>query len=196
MTEVKGDKMTFISSWDSDLQVWCVGQNIRKMAATFVCIHVAFFTSALWQLSWDMLSQQGLTIPVIFSCEGNFACSIFLWVAHNDFCVTIFADFFKKLYLVLVAHWLGPNPFEKGFIFLTKMKNFLSGKNSSQCLCFPFGLTRYFYPDGAASGNLWHTSVLHLFLFVPLGIDNYSFSKILSTWHIFAESRAFVWKSG
>ena len=136
--------------------------------------------------------QSQLYFPVKRILPAQFC----LWVAHNGLCLTSFADFFKKLYLVLISHWLGTNPFEKGFLFLTRMKNVLSGKNTSQCLCFPFGLTWYFYPNGAASGNLWHTSVLCLFLFVPLGMDNYSFSKIHNTWHIFDESRAFVWKSG
>ena len=134
--------------------------------------------------------QSQLYFPVKRILPAGFC----LRVAHNGFCLTSFADFFKKLYLVLISHWLGTNPFEKGFLFLTRMKNVLSGKNTSQSLCFPFGLTWYFYPDGAASGNLWHTSVLHLFLFVPLGMDNYSFSKIHNTRHIFDESRAFVWK--
>lgn len=44
-TEGKGDKMTFnfpLGLDDFRLLVY-VGQSIRKMAATFVCIHVALF---------------------------------------------------------------------------------------------------------------------------------------------------------
>lgn len=158
---------------------------------------VPSFKSAFWQQPWDMLSQFGFDNPTYIFPFRWFSLPETLWVAHNGFCVTSLADFSKKLFWGSRSLLTGPNLFQRyTFVFVTRMKNVLSrGRNLTVLVCvffFPLGPARYFYPIWAGSESLTSTSVLCLFLFVPLVVDNYSFSKVLSICHIFGGSRAFV----
>lgn len=152
----------------------CVGQNIRKMAAAVVYIHVARFQISTLAVAlrhvvpiWCWQSHLYFPVQMVLPARDN--------LSGTQWLLCCLADFFKKAFLAIGVYELD-QIILKGipfffFFFWIRMKNVLiRGRNSTESVSvfyFLHGPTRYFYPNWASSKNLASTLVCSYFCFYP-----------------------------